>query len=55
LQRSTATGDNEVVPTLVRQARANLPAGRMKTLAYDKAADDEKVHEALHVIGHGPG
>ncbi len=50
----TATGDNEVVPVLVRQAQANLPAGRMKTLAYDKAADDEKVHEALHAAGIKP-
>jgi hypothetical protein len=39
----TATGDNEVVGDLVAQARANLPEGRMRTLAYDKAADDEKV------------
>ncbi len=44
----TAAGDNERVPALLEQARANLPAGRIKTLAYDKAADDEKVHEALH-------
>jgi hypothetical protein len=50
----TAAGDNEVVPTLVQQARANLPSGRMKTLAYDKAADDEKVHEALHAAGIKP-
>ena len=25
------------------QSRANLPAGRMKTLAYDKAADDGNI------------
>jgi hypothetical protein len=50
----TAVGDNEVVPTLVHQAQANLPARRMKTLAYDKAADDEKVHEALHAAGIKP-
>jgi hypothetical protein len=44
----TTAGDNEMVPALLHQAQANLPAGRMQTLAYDKAADDEKVHEALH-------
>jgi hypothetical protein len=44
-------GDNERVAALVAQATANLPARRIKTLAYDKAADDEKVHECLH--GHG--
>jgi hypothetical protein len=44
----TKAGDNERVPALVEQAQANLPPGRMKTLAYDKAADDEKVHDCLH-------
>jgi Transposase DDE domain/Transposase domain (DUF772) len=47
----TKAGDNERVPALLEQATANLPARRIKTLAYDKAADDEKVHECLH--GHG--
>jgi hypothetical protein len=47
----TTAGDNERVPALVAQAVANLPGGRVETLAYDKAADDEKVHECLH--GHG--
>jgi Transposase DDE domain len=41
-------GDNEQIKSLVEQATANLPAGRIETLAYDKAADDEKVHEVLH-------
>jgi hypothetical protein len=50
----TKAGDNEVLPALVEQAQANLPAGRMKTLAYDKAADDEKVHECLHAAGIKP-
>jgi hypothetical protein len=50
----TKTGDHERVGTLVAQARANLPAGRRKTLAYDKAADDEKVHEVLHAAGIKP-
>jgi hypothetical protein len=47
-------GNNERVPALVQQAVANLPAGRMRTLAYDKAADDEKVHQALHAADVKP-
>jgi hypothetical protein len=50
----TKAGDNERVGALVEQARANLPAGRIDTLAYDKAADDEKVHETLHSHGIKP-
>jgi hypothetical protein len=41
-------GDNEQIKPLVQQAMANLPEGRIETLAYDKAADDVKVHEYLH-------
>jgi hypothetical protein len=44
-------GDNEEVPALVAQAVANWPKERIKTLAYDKAADDGDVHQCLH--GHG--
>lgn len=44
----TKAGDNECVETLVGQAQANLPEGRIQTLAYDKAADDTKVHQTLH-------
>jgi hypothetical protein len=51
---STKAGDNEVLPALVQQAQANLPDGRIKTLAYDKAADDEEVHEFLHDHGIEP-
>ena len=50
----TTAGDNEYVGTLVEQARANLPEDRVETLAYDKAADDAKVHEALHGVGIKP-
>src|SRR3954452_21317074 len=50
----TKAGDNEVLPQLVEQAKANLPEGRMKTLAYDKAADDGKVHEYLGGAGIKP-
>jgi hypothetical protein len=44
----TKMGDNEGIGQLVEQAEANLGAGRIETLAYDKAADDQKVHEVLH-------
>jgi hypothetical protein len=41
-------GDNEVLPALLAQAQANLPAGRIQTLAYDKACDDVETHRLLH-------
>ena len=44
---STKRGDNEELPALVKQAQENLPKGRMQTLAYDKAADDNETHETL--------
>jgi len=50
----TKAGDNERVPALLAQAAANLPAGRVETLAYYKAADDEKVHECLRGYGIKP-
>ena len=50
----TKVGDNERVGALVDQAQANLPPGRLETLAYDKAADDEKVHDLLHRHGIKP-
>jgi hypothetical protein len=43
-----AVGDNQMIGPLLEQARANLPAGRIVSLAYDKAADDEAVHRLLH-------
>jgi hypothetical protein len=42
------------VPTLVAQAQAVLPEGRIETLAYDKAAEDGKVHETLAQAGIRP-
>ena len=47
----TKRGDNEGIEALVEQAEANLPTGRIETLAYDKAADDGQVHAMLQ--GHG--
>ena len=49
-----ALGDNEIIEPLLEQARANLPAGRIESLAYDKAADDESVHRLLHRAGIKP-
>jgi Transposase DDE domain/Transposase domain (DUF772) len=51
---STKMGDNEVLPDLLQQGQANLPAGRIKTLAYDKAADDQATHELLDDAGIQP-
>jgi hypothetical protein len=51
---SVKAGDNEELPDLVDQALTNLPAGRLQTLAYDKAGDDVKVHEKLHACGIKP-
>jgi hypothetical protein len=44
----TKAGDNERIPALLEQAKGNLPAERIKTLAYDKAADDGAIHEYLY-------
>lgn len=43
----TKAGDGETLPALVERARSNLPEGRIETLAYDKAADSQQVHEEL--------
>lgn len=46
--------DNQALPAIVRDAKANLPAGRIDTLAYDKACDDEAVHRFLAREGIRP-
>jgi len=48
------TSDGQTLPALVQQARANVPEGRMKTLAYDKAADDGEIHRELAAAGIRP-
>jgi hypothetical protein len=50
----TKAGDGETLPAVVKQAQASLPEGRIKTLAYDKAADTNDVHELLHEAGIEP-
>lgn len=43
----TKAGDGETLPTILAEAQSNLPEGRIKTVAYDKAADTNEVHELL--------
>jgi hypothetical protein len=50
----TKAGDNELIGELLAQAEQNLPADRIETMAYDKAADDGAVHELLHDHGIRP-
>jgi len=50
----TKAGDGETLPTLLSQAQANLPEGRIKTMAYDKAADTNEVHQVLSDAGIKP-
>jgi hypothetical protein len=50
----TKAGDGETLPAVLGQARANLPPGRIKTLAYDKAADGDDVHRELDRAGITP-
>src|SRR3954447_1802393 len=50
----TKAGDGETLPAVLDQAEANLPPDRIKTLAYDKAADTDDVHRALDRAGITP-
>lgn len=42
-----STGDGETLPAVLQHAQGNLPKGRIRTLAYDKAADSNDVHHLL--------
>jgi hypothetical protein len=44
---SPKAGDGETLPALLSEGQENLPAGRIRTLAYDKAADTNDVHREL--------
>lgn len=44
---NTKSGDGETLPDILADAQANLPDGRIQTLAYDKAADTNDVHRLL--------
>jgi Transposase DDE domain/Transposase domain (DUF772) len=50
----TKAGDGQTLPVLLDQAKANLPEGRIKTVAYDKAADSQDVHQRLSGEGITP-
>jgi hypothetical protein len=50
----TKAGDGDTLPVVLGQAEANLPTGRIETLAYDKAADNDAVHELLSGKGITP-
>jgi Transposase DDE domain len=50
----TKAGDGETLPAVLGEAEANLPADRIETLAYDKAADSDAVHELLSGKGITP-
>jgi len=50
----TKAGDGETLPVVFAQAKANLPAGRIRTVAYDKAADSDEVHKLLSGEGITP-
>lgn len=50
----TKAGDGETLPVLLEAADANLPPGRIDTLAYDRAADTVDVHAALGQRGIRP-
>ncbi len=50
----TRAGDGETLPTTLGQAKANLLAGRIETLAYDRAADSDEVHRTLSGKGITP-
>ena len=50
----TKAGDGETPPAVLERGKANLPADRIKTLAYDKAADSDDVHKLLSGEGTTP-
>ena len=43
----TKAGDGETLPDILDDAQNNLPKKRIRTLAYDKAADSNDVHDLL--------
>jgi hypothetical protein len=50
----TKAGDGETLPMVLEQAEANLPEGRIETLAFDKAGDSDEVHRLLSRKGIKP-
>jgi hypothetical protein len=53
ITKATAS-DGTTIPDLLAGTQSVLPEKRMQTFAYDKAADDEKIHALLHERGVRP-
>jgi len=51
---SARAADSVALPGLVQRAQRVLPEGRMETLAYDMAADNEPAHRALRAAKIAP-
>lgn len=51
---STKVGDNQALPEVLGSAQANVGEDRIKTLAFDKAADDVETHKLLNRAGIKP-
>lgn len=51
---STKVGDNQALPDILDSAQANVGEDRIKTLAFDKAADDVETHKTLNQAGIKP-
>ncbi len=49
-----SVSDAEMIPCLLDGAARMLPKGRIQTMAYDKAADDEKTHAGCRERGIKP-
>lgn len=50
----TKADDGQTLPNVLQQARDVLPKNRIRTLAYDKAADSNPVHRTLETAGVQP-
>ncbi|MCO6454664.1 MAG: transposase [Pirellulaceae bacterium] len=50
----TKAGDGETLPAVLADAQRNLPDKRIETLAYDKAADTNAVHQLLSAASIKP-
>lgn len=50
----TKAGDGETLPDILAEAQRNLPPQRIRTLAYDMAADTNEVHKLLSRAGITP-
>lgn len=51
---SASVPDNKLMPALAEGVREVLPDGRMETMAYDKACDDEQTHRFLEGLDIKP-